>query len=539
MFFGLGSLVLTHRRQLSEFDGAELFLSFISFGTTNSMIKKYSVSPHKIVLYSAVCLSLGLSDSAPAATVDNLSEAAESVGGESGGNVDPGTRPVVQVCVGLNAKAAGQATPDPTTPPTNDQIAANLSADENDLLRRCADVIQAGGLGIQADQADATDNAEAAVALRQIAPDEIAAQGTTSVNAVNSQQNNVAARISALQSGLRGLSLGQLSLNVDGSKLAGDQLQKLVGGAAGDGDRRIGMFISGDIASGEKDTTSREAGFDFDTQMLTVGVDYFLNDSSFVGLALGVSQIEMDLDDAGGGLDTDSVGISLYGSVFRKNNFYINGFFDYTSSDHDSQRNMNYTLDETQGGCCVVTETGRVTVLQSANGSTEGDQTTLSINMGFDYNKGALSYGPTLDLTYSSLTIDGFSESMSNPEAVGRGLALTYKDQDIDSVRSILGFHVSHASSQNWGIFSKQLRLGWHHEFEDDEREIRSFYSFDPAQTEMILKADAPDTDFYSVSIDLSAGFANGRSAFISYSTLAGLDDVSLNQISAGLRLEF
>ena len=63
-------------------------------------------------------------------------------------------------------------------PPTQQQIEQNLTPDEADLLRRCADVIQAGGLGIQAQEATPEDNAEAAVALRQIAPDEIAAQGT-------------------------------------------------------------------------------------------------------------------------------------------------------------------------------------------------------------------------------------------------------------------------------------------------------------------------------------------------------------------------
>lgn len=475
--------------------------------------------------------------SAHGLTVDTLSEAAQSVGGGNGANVAPPTRPVVQVCVGLNAKASGQD--DVTVPPTEDQILDNLSADENDLLRRCADVIQAGGLGIQADQADETDNAEAAVALRQIAPDEIAAQGTTSVTAVNSQQNNVAARVSALQSGLRGLSLNQLSLNVDGSRLAGNDLQKLVGGAAGRGDSRLGLFISGDISSGDKDQTTREAGFDFDTQTLTVGVDYFLGDSSFVGVALGVSQIEMDIENSGGGLDTDTVGLSVYGSVFRKNNFYINGFFDYTRGDHDSERAINYTLDETAGGCCNVTEVGRVTVNQVAKGSTEGDQVTLSMKMGYEKSKGAFSHGPSLDLTYTSLTIDGFSETMSNATDVGRGLALTYKEQEIDSFRAALGYQVSHVSSQSWGVFSKQARFNLHHEFEDDGRSVESFYSFDPAKNVMTLSADDPDSDFYSVAFDLTAGLANGKSAFLSYSTLFGLDDVSLHQISGGMRFEF
>ncbi len=489
---------------------------------------------------SGLLMVAALSGPAGAATVTQLSEAAQSVGGAPGDNVAPDTRPVVLVCVGLNNKATGQN--DPATAPTPDQIKQALTPDEIDLLRRCADVIQAGGLGIQKDQATPEDNAEAAVALRQIAPDEIAAQGTTSIQAVNTQQSNVAARIAALQSGLGGLSLRRLSLRSHDSMLAGDDLQKLVGGAAGEETRasRLGLFISGDLSSGDKDTTSREAGFDFDTQSLTVGVDYFLDSNAFIGMALGITAIDMNIDDNGGGLDTDNVSISLYGSVFQRNNFYINGFLDFTSSDFSSRRNLDYTLDETEGGCCVVTETGeRVTVRQNALGKTDGKQTSASINMGYEINKGAFSYGPVFDLSYSSLTIDGFSETMSNPEAVGRGLALTYLDQDIDSLRSVLGFKLNHVSSKNWGVFSKQLRLDWHHEFKDEARTIRSFYKFDPAQTVMTLKSDDPDADFYSLAIDLAAGLPNGRSAFVSYATLIGLDNVSVNQISAGMRFEF
>jgi uncharacterized protein with beta-barrel porin domain len=489
-------------------------------------------------LYTALASTLMIfSAETLAGTVTELSEAEQSVGGPPGA-APPAVRPVVKVCVGLNTQATGNT--DPSVPPTQQQIAANLSADEADLLRRCADVIEAGGLGIQAQEATPESNDEARVALRQIAPDEIAAQGTTAVRAVNSQQNNVAARIIALQSGLRGVGLKRLSLNVDGSMLTGNQLQQLLGGAAGEGDSRLGAFVSGDLGFGDKKTSSREAGFDYDSRMLTAGVDYFLSGTSFIGVALGLNKVDMDVTNNGGTLESSNVSISIYGSAFRKNQFYINGFLDYSRSDHDTERNLNYTLDETSGGCCSVGLTGnRVTILQSAKGSTEGSQLTASVNMGYDLSKGAVTYGPTLDISWSSLEIDPFSESMSNPTAEGRGLALTFNKQTIDSLRSSLGFQANHTSSKSWGVFSKQFRASWHHEFEDSAHTIKSFYSFDPAKTLMTLQADRPDTDFYSLALDLTAGLSGGRSYFISYSTLVGLKDITANQFSAGLRYEF
>lgn len=469
-----------------------------------------------------------LSGSAMAAKVTGLSDAQQS-----------GADNVVPVCVGLNTRATGND--DPSIPPTADQI-ARLSANEQDLLRRCADAIEAGGLGIKADRATEETNNAARIALSQIAPDEIAAQGTTSVRAANVQQDNIASRISALQSGFRGVSVGQLSLNLEGRKYSGNDVLIASGGSAGEtgGRSRLGAFINGSFNFGDKEATGREAGFAFDGGGLTVGLDYFVSGSAFVGAAVGVNSTTIDIDNNGGGIDTDTVSLSLYGSFFQSEKFHINGLVEYASDEHSTRRNLNYTLNETTGGCCEVDLTdATVTVDQAALGSSDGDQFTVAINLGYSVGKGGLSYGPVLDLSHTKVNIDAFDERMSNPNAVGRGLALHIADQEITSTKSELGFQLDYTGSQNWGVLTQQLRVSWLHEFDDDGRLIEANYLFDPNKVALDLKTDDIDSDYFSVNLGLSAGLARGRSAYVSYATLLGLDDISYHGLNAGFRMEF
>ena len=457
---------------------------------------------------------------------------------------------VIPVCVDLNQKAGDEEFLGGTVDKQSG-LKENLSAEEFDLLRRCADAIDAGGLAEEANGRKANDFNAATTALSNIAPDEISAQGTTSIKTTNIQQNNIAARISALHTGARGFGFAGLKLDINGKKLTDKELSAIFsehttgGGASADSNmtdsfNRLGFFINGSYNFGDRDATIREAGFDYDTQGITIGTDYFVNDKFIIGAAIGITTAEMDIDNNGGGLDTDSTNLSLYGSFFQSEQLYINGFIDFGRSKHSSSRNINYTLKETQGGCCVVDLTGNdVTVDQQANAKTDAKQRTLAVDMGYEFYQGNFTYGPTLSFGYTKVDIDGFSESMSNPDAIGRGLGLRIDAQEIESIKSQLGFQLANSGSFGWGVLTQQVRFTWLHEYNDNSRIIRANYIYAPIDRNMDFATDNPDRDYFITSIDLSATFAHGRSAFLSYSTIAGLDYITYNGIQAGIRMEF
>ncbi len=457
---------------------------------------------------------------------------------------------VIPVCVDLNQKAGDEEFLSGTVD-KQASLEQNLSAEEFDLLRRCADAIDAGGLAEEANGRKANDLNAAAIALSNIAPDEISAQGTTSVKTTNIQQSNVAARISALHSGTRGFGFAGLRLDINGQKLTDRELSAMLsdqttgGGASADDNvmdrfNRLGFFINGSYNFGDLDGSVREAGFDYDTQGITIGSDYFITDRFIIGAAFGITSANIDMDNNGGGIDTESTNLSLYGSFFHDEQFYINGFLDFGKSEHNSLRNINYTLKETLGGCCVVDLTGNdITVDQQARSKTDATQKTLALDAGYELQQGNLTYGPTLSLGYTRVDIDGFSESMSNPGAVGKGLGLRIDAQKIESIKSQLGFQLANSTSFGWGVLTQQVRFTWLHEYSDDSRIIRANYIYAPKERNMDFATDNPDRDYFITSIDISATLSHGRSAFLSYSTIAGLDNITYDGIQAGVRMEF
>lgn len=465
----------------------------------------------------------------------------------------PSSIGVWEICVGMN-QSSHSSIADPTLLPEEEgftdfggrgldpqqQIQEQLDvlgADGVDLLRRCADVIQAAGSGLAEDPADEDDNRAAIRALNQIGPDEIAAYGTVSTEAVDTQQNSVSARIRALQGGLA-QGANQVAMRDGTTILAGSFLPS--GGSASAHASKTGFFLSGTISGGDKDGSGREAGFDYLNQALTGGMDYQIADKGFIGAALSYTATSMDMDNRGGELKSSVVGLSVYGSRYIDNGFYFNGFGNVSPSSHRSERQLNYTLDETSGGCCVVDVTGNVvTVDQTATGKTDGVQTTIVLDAGRDFAYQNWTFGPSAGLSYARQQIDGYVESMSNPTGIGRGLGLDYSSQTIESAKARLGFQAAVTKSMNWGLLSGQYRLDYFRELTDATRVIQASYINDPLSQPFSLRTEETDLDYGSIAFDITGVLSNGRTAYLTYSTLVGLDKISYSGIQAGFRMKF
>jgi len=85
-----------------------------------------------------------------------------------------------------------------------------------------------------------------------------------------------------------------------------------------------------------------------------------------------------------------------------------------------------------------------------------------------------------------------------------------------------------------------QGRVEWIHEFEDNNQVTgRLIKAIDPSQATFTLTPDPVDKNYFRLGVGVSAQFAKGRSAFIAYQGTLGLQNISENDITAGVRLEF
>lgn len=320
-----------------------------------------------------------------------------------------------------------------------------------------------------------------------------------------------------------------------------------LGGGAGDDDglfgNRWGMFVSAGGGNGDGDDTEFE--FDFNSYNVTVGIDKTLPGTSktwVFGGAISTGKVETDAAGGAGETNSDSVGITLYGSMFGTNGWYLDGALDISQSDIDIDRVVDFTAS------------GR-SVRQTSRGNSDGDELGLSIGGGKDIYRGANTISTSIRLQYIDGSVDGLTENIVGQDS-GFGLSLQTDKFDIESFRSEIGIQFNRAISTKSGVVLPFAGATWIHEFEDRGSDIPARFVVDPFSNEFTqLEEDAPggsnrptlfvipggenDSNYARLSFGSSFGFAGGKSAWISINTLAGLDSVSSTQYTAGFRWEF
>jgi outer membrane lipase/esterase len=114
-------------------------------------------------------------------------------------------------------------------------------------------------------------------------------------------------------------------------------------------------------------------------------------------------------------------------------------------------------------------------------GSTDGSNTAVGVNGGYEFGQGALRNGPVAGLLWQSIDVDGYSENNVS------STALAYSDQSVDSLVGSLGWQVRYQA----GSWEPYLRATWDHEFEDGQEEV-----FARLQTLPDLEYAVPGVDF-------------------------------------------
>jgi hypothetical protein len=283
------------------------------------------------------------------------------------------TRTSVTVSVAQPAFADGPISDRPGLTPNETETAVGLedtcgniievgnpTQEQQDLLALCATLAS-----------DESSDADVAETLNAISGEQITSQKATSIDFASVQLSNVGSRITALRTlglrGSRGVSTAGLNLDisVDGKPVPVYAVAEVVkgllrgGGASADGaetdgqsdtsssssilNPKLGIFINGNIAFGDKDPTTNETGFDFDSTGLTFGMDYLFTDHFVAGIALGYANAEAKFFGNTGEQSSDFYSGTLFGTIMH-DKWFVAGIGGIANGDYDTIRRISGPL---------------------------------------------------------------------------------------------------------------------------------------------------------------------------------------------------
>ena len=264
------------------------------------------------------------------------------------------------------------------------------------------------------------------------------------------------------------------------------------------------IFAGGDYGYFDLDANGRQAGFDSDTWVATIGAEYRINRTFTVGLAGAYVNSSADLNGKIGSVDTEGGAVSAYGSaVFG--NLYLDLLYSYGAYELDIRRN---------------TFTDR-----TAHGDTEARTHAIQFNTGYNLQLGGLRTGPLASAEWIHGELEGYRETG------GGTAALDFPGQSYDSLISRLGWQASYTAKTSFGAITPQVRASWDHEYLDSADSVSASLLATPFTTitgSKVTKGDKftataataqPGRDYLNLGAGLSAQFGDRISATLQYET--------------------
>ncbi|MDQ5911040.1 MAG: hypothetical protein QG599_3137, partial [Pseudomonadota bacterium] len=372
-------------------------------------------------------------------------------------------------------------------------------------------------------------------ALEQITPEEAAAATEVAQTSAQAQTVNIKARLFALRTGVMGINFDRLNIQRGGWTLSGQDLRYLLASTGGGGPsapveasrNAWGIFINGAIDFGDREGTDRQEGFEFKTRALTAGIDYRFTDQLVLGTALSYAVMDSDMDNEGGSLDATGYSLSLYGTYYRSDQFYVDGMINYGRYDYNQQRNVAYQLQDASVNQNLVSQYG-------------GGQFLIDVGAGYRFRHNNFTFGPEVRLSYLTSDVDSFQEQAGTPGG-DASWAVAIDSQNLRSLVSSVGGRASYSMDLSWGILQPQMEFSWLHEFNDDAYFVRGQFVQGgiTADNFFNLAMDPVDTDYFRLGLGLMARFKRGPSALLQYRTYLDYENLEEHGIMAQLRWEF
>jgi outer membrane autotransporter protein len=273
---------------------------------------------------------------------------------------------------------------------------------------------------------------------------------------------------------------------------------------------RWGGFLSGFATRLDLENDSSVHGYGIALYGVTLGIDYRVTDQLTLGVLMGYANSDVDWH-RGGDISANIGTLGLYGS-WADQGFYVNGLVTGSYGTYDTKRRGF-------GG--------------SAHGDTDGFSFSGLLSTGYDFQKGPWTFGPFLDVQYTSVQFDGFHEH-------GSAFPLVIEDNRSDSLRTRLGARIARCFQIGHGhtAICPELALSWQHEYLDRSRPIDAHFA---SGSDRSFRVEGPTFGRDSLVVNAAITFVhNDRwSTYVAYDGVLARDDYEAHTVSGGVRVNF
>ncbi|MEM9752670.1 MAG: autotransporter domain-containing protein [Planctomycetota bacterium] len=274
-----------------------------------------------------------------------------------------------------------------------------------------------------------------------------------------------------------------------------------------------GFWIDAIGGEGDIDGDSGSADVDYDYYGLVGGFDIQASNEWIMGVSVGYTAGDYDVDDRQGSGDLDTINLGAY-TAFIVGNWRLNGSVGVAFDDYDTSRRVTVgTLDR--------------------NASADFDGVTYFIDGTATYRydlPGEIRLEPFAGFEYFKSETDDYEES-------GAGSAnLAVDEQDFDALYTTLGARVHRTFLWDGNAITPELRAGWQHDWLDSEAETTArFLSAGVNGAINVVGAD-PDDDAALLGAGITADFNRKFSLRFDYDARLASDQTD-QQLTLSLRI--
>lgn len=356
------------------------------------------------------------------------------------------------------------------------------------------------------------DGAAAARIVNQIAPEETIALMRIAGSASQIQSEAVSQRLTGVGRGVNSISVNGVTYVLGNKK----------GGAAGDDSlaARGGFFASIQLETADKSKTQLENGFDYATNSVTVGADYFISHRWLAGAAAGLAQNKLEYSNEDGEVEATWSTFITYIS-FNEAHWSADFQAGYSVGDYDIGRHIRYNNEFDAGE-------------STADGSTSGEQFLVTTQWLYLWNYRAATVYPSIKLSYNNSRIAEYTEE--NTAGFGVHLGEHRRSQ----IAAQIGLQAQYAMNFEWGVLVPLVEANVVTELSSEQDDVKGqFVSAPSSDQTFLIEAEGGDSAFYNIGVGTSFVVPNGISGFLRYDQTLSYNDFSSHKIEAGVRAEF